>query len=143
MAANQETMEVIRAIDSLQKEIDQKKRNIKEAKAEYKLDLAELDEQKEYSELQADIKVAKAKLDRAILSDQSLNAQRVDINEMNVNLSDLREIMSHHLTQYFKKTGRQIIKLQDMEAMAREIIVTAKLGRETPDEPETIPMELG
>lgn len=143
MAANRETMEVINAIHALEVETNDHKRKIKEAKADYKSELLDLSEYKRVEDLKADLKVAQAQLDRAIQIDGTLNSLRVNIKEMGIKLVDLREIMSHHLVRYFEKSGRRIIKISKVDEMARQIVVTAKLGGEIPDEPETLPMELG
>lgn len=137
MAANKETMEVINAIHSLEVETNDHKRKLKEAKADYKSEVADLPEARRVADLKADLKVAQAQLDRAIQIDGTLNRLRVNIKEMTLKLTDLREIMSHHLVRYFEKSGRRIIKISKVDEMARQIVVTAKLGGEIPDEPET------
>lgn len=123
-------MHLMHTINDVDKEIRTEKARLKEWREDYKADIQSTDEYRALEAAKNDVKLAKAKLEHRVSTDSDLARDRAEIDAQAEKVRDLREILSHHLVEYFKETGKTAIRLDVLDQdQQQQVIVNAKLGR--------------
>lgn len=100
-------------------------KNLKEQVAQLREEMPEFKEVERLSDELAD---ARIRLRVALERTSSYTTMKEQVAESDFKLKDLREILSHHLTRYWRETDENQILLPDGKN-AKQIIVTGKLGK--------------
>jgi hypothetical protein len=115
-------------IHRLMLEVAETRGKMKKIKDDLK-DIAEQND--EYRAIQEDLKEVsekRATAKKLLEADKDYQVVNSELEELKFKYSDLQEIMSHHLVNYFRESGETQIKTPDGETL--QVVVSAKLGKE-------------
>ncbi|HEY2004602.1 MAG TPA: hypothetical protein VGH44_05825 [Candidatus Saccharimonadia bacterium] len=116
------------AIHRLMLELAETRGKMKKIKDDLK-DIA--DQNEEYRAIQEELKEAgekRATAKKLLEADKDYQVVNSELEELKFKLTDLQEIMSHHLVTFFRESGETQLTTPDGETL--QVVVSAKLGKE-------------
>lgn len=121
-------MDLIESIRATESDIKAARDDLKVAR-EAKADLvAELPESRELANLIEEVSSTRKKIAAAAKGDHDIERLDEQIAELTLKLTDLQEILSHHLVEY-RETSKTTFIEQGDSSKVRPIILSAKLGK--------------
>lgn len=121
---------ILQQIHRTDQEIEAAKADLKKVSEAIQDCVENTKEYKEIQELKDLIKTKQADLKGSLQMDRQYNRMTEEKAELQFKLKDLKEILSHHLIRYNQETQEVQVPIASSQTKAKQLIITAKLGKE-------------